>query len=160
VTRTMPHHRRIFESTYQAASIHVLLNGVCTLWSALRYNFAVLSACIFLSACTVGHSIATIPEKEKADSVPSYGPMTCSPSGAGYTCKTPTKELDEGTFDGDTIPLAFSPPAGYSLVGNAKPVVLGGREVFDIQVLSWKPTNIICQWHCEGSNQVFGPGDI
>ncbi|MBX5190141.1 hypothetical protein HJB86_14620 [Rhizobium sp. NZLR3b] len=72
-------------------------------------------------------------------------------------CVTPTWGLREGTFDGETIPFKFATPAGWKLTGHTG-ASYSGQEVFDVTVLAWGKHFLTCQWHAEGSKQLFGPG--
>jgi hypothetical protein len=72
-------------------------------------------------------------------------------------CQTPEYGLREGTWDGETIPLRFEPPPGWKLTAGAG-AVYSGQEIFDVTVLKWGPHFMVCQWHAEGSKQIFGPG--
>jgi hypothetical protein len=92
---------------------------------------------------------------------PSAGPevanMTCAPSGAGYVCQTPNKTFSVGTYGSTVFNFHFTPPPNFELTGNPR-AIYSGQEVFDVQVLGWNANDLFCQWHTEGSKQLFGPG--
>lgn len=87
--------------------------------------------------------------------------LTCRPfslaKGTAY-CETPHLQLRAGTWDTARFNFNFQiEQAGWRLTGNAR-AEYSGQEIFDVTVTGQTGQSIFCQWHTEGSKQLFGPG--
>ena len=72
-------------------------------------------------------------------------------------CWTPTEGQVVGTWEKWRIERRFDVPARWKLVGPANAVFVG-FNVHDVETTAWNASSLTCNWHTEGSFQVFGPG--
>jgi hypothetical protein len=75
----------------------------------------------------------------------------------GGRCETAHTGYKAGTWETVRIELHYVPAAGWEFTG-APQSTYKGQEVFDVLAYSTGINQMKCEWHTEGSKQVFGPG--
>ncbi|WP_143201979.1 hypothetical protein [Bradyrhizobium sp. NAS96.2] len=113
-------------------------------------------------SATYGYSVTSWDKGASCTRIPPFkkakAKLICTQSLFGASCETPHLEFGVGTYDSFRLKIGYAvPDSSWRLTGPAS-ATYSGREVFDVEVKGQGIGTIDCQWHTEGSKQLFGPG--